>query len=86
VHPADLLDALAGRGIVLGYRLTLDGPTGAVDAELRNELARLKPLLAEALARAERLGLGADRTADVLTRDAGGFDWSTGEGKGVPEP
>ena len=86
MHPADLLDLLADRDIRLGYRLTLDSPTGAVDAELRCHLERFKPLLAEALARADQLGLGPERFTEVFMLDADGFDWSTGEAKEVPSP
>jgi hypothetical protein len=86
MHPADLPDLLADRGVRLGYRLTLDAPKGAVDATLRRHLERFKPLLAEALARADRLGLGPERFADVLPLDADGFDWGAGEATGVPTP
>jgi hypothetical protein len=79
MHPADLPALLASRGIRLGYRLTLDAPKGAVDPELRCQLEQFKPVLVEALARAELAGIGADRFADLLTLDRQGFDWAAGQ-------
>ena len=83
MHPADLPALLADRGIPLGYRLTIDAPKGEVDAELRCQLERFNPVLVQALARAELVGIGADRFADLLTLDRQGFDWAAGQEEGV---
>lgn len=79
IHVADLPALLAERGIKIGYRLTVAAPKGAVDANIKNLLARHKPTLVGALARADSFGNPAIDYAHVLTLDRQGFDWATGE-------
>lgn len=80
-HIADLPALLAGRGVVIGYRLTIAAPKEALDDDLRRLLKKYRPVLVEALARAETLGNPAVTFAHVLTCDRDGFDWSGGEQK-----
>jgi hypothetical protein len=82
----DLPTILAGRGVRLAAKLAIDAPKGTLDPALRAALSRFRPELLEALVRAERLGIGAVRYADVLMIDTEGFDWSTGIHRGNPAP
>lgn len=82
MHIADLPEALAERGIKLGYRLTIDAPTGAVDEELRELLKRHKPALVEALARCDAAGFDLSRFGELAYLDADGFNWASGKQEG----
>ena len=49
-YPA-LISALDSSGVRLGLRLTVDAPSGAITAEVRESLAEHKPLILSKLAR-----------------------------------
>lgn len=84
IHVADLPALFAERGIKIGYRLTVAAPKGAVDAHVKHLLARHKPTLVEALARADAFGNPAVGYADILAWDRQGFDWATGKQRRQP--